>query len=178
MSENKKLTAKQDAFCRHYIANGFNATQAAISAGYSESSAAAIGEQNLRKLEIAEFIEELKKPTIEKAKRGADDVYKLASDAAFFDPSEFLEIDGDTVTFKHGSLTDLPKELRVLIQAVRQRKTKFGDFIEIVFVDKLKALEMLARFNGMNKDTLKVTNTYETKTDEDIEQELKELEGK
>jgi phage terminase small subunit len=31
----KKLTMKQEAFCKYYMTNGFNATQAAISAGYS-----------------------------------------------------------------------------------------------------------------------------------------------
>lgn len=32
----RKLSAKQQAFCRAYITNGGNATQAAIKAGYSE----------------------------------------------------------------------------------------------------------------------------------------------
>lgn len=50
------LTPKQDLFVAHYCANGFNATQAAISAGYSENSASAIGEENLRKPEIARAI--------------------------------------------------------------------------------------------------------------------------
>jgi len=50
------LTAKQQSFCEHYVANGFNATQAAISAGYSEDSAKEIGCENLTKPNIAEYI--------------------------------------------------------------------------------------------------------------------------
>jgi phage terminase small subunit len=33
------LTPRQKMFAKHYVANGFNATQAAISAGYSKSGA-------------------------------------------------------------------------------------------------------------------------------------------
>ena len=44
-----KLTTKQNAFVKVYISNGGNATQAAIQAGYSESSAHSIGEENLKK---------------------------------------------------------------------------------------------------------------------------------
>lgn len=31
---NKKLTLKQTIFCKAYLANGYNGTQAAITAGY------------------------------------------------------------------------------------------------------------------------------------------------
>jgi phage terminase small subunit len=175
MSQNKPLTDKQEAFARNYVANGFNATQAAISAGYSEDTAQSMGAENLTKPLVKQRIDELMAGTVEKATKGAQDVYEMAANAAFFDVSEYLEIDGDTVTFKHGSLSDLPKELRVLIQAVRQRKTKFGDFIEIVFVDKLKALEMLARFNGMNKDKLEVTSDL---TPAERQARIAELEAK
>lgn len=46
------LTDKQRAFVAEYLVD-FNATQAAIRAGYSENSAAAIGYENLRKPDIA-----------------------------------------------------------------------------------------------------------------------------
>lgn len=54
-----KLTAKQRVFVNAYIANGFNSTQAAISAGYSEKTAYSIGSENLRKPEIKEAISAL-----------------------------------------------------------------------------------------------------------------------
>jgi phage terminase small subunit len=46
-----KLRPKQKIFIDEYLID-FNATQAAIRAGYSKTSAYAIGEQNLRKHEI------------------------------------------------------------------------------------------------------------------------------
>ena len=43
------LTPKQEAFCQAYMANGMNATQAAIAAGYSKKTAQIIGSENLSK---------------------------------------------------------------------------------------------------------------------------------
>lgn len=57
-----KLSAKQEAFCRFYCANGGNATRAAIQAGYSEKGAAVRGTGLLRNSKVREFIESLKKP--------------------------------------------------------------------------------------------------------------------
>jgi phage terminase small subunit len=56
-----KLTPKQDAFVKAYLLNGGNATQAAISAGYSEKTAYSIGEENLRKPDIKKAIDEHQK---------------------------------------------------------------------------------------------------------------------
>ena len=55
--EMAKLTKKQDAFVKEYLLNGFNATQAAITAGYSEHTAKDIGCENLAKPNIKAAIE-------------------------------------------------------------------------------------------------------------------------
>lgn len=52
----KKMTAKQKLFCDEYLID-LNATQAAIRAGYSEKTAYAIGQENLKKPVISEYIE-------------------------------------------------------------------------------------------------------------------------
>ena len=51
-----KLTPKQQKFCDFYIKTG-NATESAIEAGYKKSSAYAIGSENLKKLEIQDYIQ-------------------------------------------------------------------------------------------------------------------------
>lgn len=61
----KKLTSKQELFCREYIID-FNATQAAIRAGYKPNAAYAMGHENLSKPEIAEYIDRLKAERAEK----------------------------------------------------------------------------------------------------------------
>lgn len=51
------LTTKQQAFIEAYLANGFNATQAALTAGYSEKTARSIGAENLTKPDIARAVQ-------------------------------------------------------------------------------------------------------------------------
>ena len=51
------LTNKQKRFADEYLVD-LNATQAAIRAGYAEKTARQIGEQNLSKLDIKNYIEE------------------------------------------------------------------------------------------------------------------------
>ena len=60
-----KLTAKQQRFIEEYLID-LNATQAAIRAGYSEKTAYAIGEENLRKPVIKAEIERLQAETSNK----------------------------------------------------------------------------------------------------------------
>ncbi|MBC2821530.1 terminase small subunit, partial [Enterococcus faecalis] len=52
-----RMTEKQKRFCDFYIETG-NATQAAIKAGYSEKTAAAIGAENLIKPNLKTYIDE------------------------------------------------------------------------------------------------------------------------
>lgn len=77
-----KLTSKQEQFCREYIID-FNATQAAIRAGYSEKTARNIATENLSKPVISEFIDHLKKETAERTEVSADkltDFFKTVMD--------------------------------------------------------------------------------------------------
>lgn len=54
----KKLTDRQERFCREYIID-YNATQAAVRSGYSARSAAATASENLRKPNILARVREL-----------------------------------------------------------------------------------------------------------------------
>ena len=76
-NENIKLTKKQEMFCREYIID-FNATRAALAAGYSEKSAYQIGSENLNKVEIQAFLSELMQARNERVKIDADYVLKQA----------------------------------------------------------------------------------------------------
>ena len=54
------LTAKQEIFVSAYCSNGFNATRAAIEAGYSDNCAGAIGGENLQKPDVIDAIDRYK----------------------------------------------------------------------------------------------------------------------
>lgn len=61
----KKLTAKQEMFCKEYLID-LNGTQAAIRAGYSEGTAKEIASENLTKPNIQEYLTEIKAKREEK----------------------------------------------------------------------------------------------------------------
>jgi phage terminase small subunit len=50
-----RLTPKQERFVQEYLVD-LNATQAAIRAGYSRKTAYSIGEENLKKPDIQDFL--------------------------------------------------------------------------------------------------------------------------
>lgn len=56
--KRKKLTGRQERFCREYIID-YNATDAAIRAGYSKKTAYSIGSENLKKPELLARVREL-----------------------------------------------------------------------------------------------------------------------
>lgn len=49
------LTDKQKMFVHHYLANGYNGNQAAISSGYKENSARQMANENLTKPDIVQY---------------------------------------------------------------------------------------------------------------------------
>jgi len=54
---NAKWTARERLFCKRYLANDYNASEAARFAGYKESASSNIGSRMLGKVHIQEYIE-------------------------------------------------------------------------------------------------------------------------
>lgn len=75
------LTAKQELFCKEYMVD-LNATQAAIRAGYSEKTSYSIGEENLKKPEIAKYIQKAMNKRSQKVEIDADYVLQGIKDIA------------------------------------------------------------------------------------------------
>ena len=73
-----KLTKKQKDFCEYYLQTG-NATEAARKAGYSQNSAKSIGQQNLTKLAISEYIESRREEMDKRLIADTDEVLKFYS---------------------------------------------------------------------------------------------------
>lgn len=67
----KKLTDRQERFCREYIID-YNATDAAIRAGYSKKTAYSIGSENLKKPELLARVRELQTEQAERLCINAD----------------------------------------------------------------------------------------------------------
>lgn len=79
-----KLTNKQKRFCEEYLID-LNATQAAVRAGYSEKTADRIANQNLKKLEVQQYLQKLMQERSERTKISADDVVRELEKIAMTD---------------------------------------------------------------------------------------------
>lgn len=85
------LTTKQRAFVEAYLACGFNATEAAKRAGYSEKTAYSIGWENLRKPEIGAAIRQ----ALAERAMPADEVLARLAEHARGSIGAFLSTDDD-----------------------------------------------------------------------------------
>jgi len=150
-TKKSKLTDKQERFCQEYMID-LNATQAAIRAGYSKKTAQAISTENLSKPLIQARIQELKSKISDKAEITAVEILKELKNFAYSDITE-------TITLTVEELKELPSEVRRLItQYKKTTKTLMGhgndpeaiieEAVELKFVDKMRAFEMLNKHIG------------------------------
>jgi phage terminase small subunit len=104
---NKELTPKELLFSNTYISNNFNATDAALTSGYSEKTARQTGYELLTKPYIRDYIKKrielLLDNRTELQKQWIDNVTEMA----------FYELTGDSETDKYRA-TDKAKALELL----------------------------------------------------------------
>jgi phage terminase small subunit len=170
--KRRPLNAKQRIFVEQYLTNGFNATKAAISAGYSEKTARVIGYENLTKPYIRAEIEiYLAEMTLSR-----EEILVRVADLARADFADYLTIKDVPDLAKLLSRPEpkegeerppMPMETVAeldLLKAVQNGKTyaieavehgKYG--LRVKVHDKLKALELAGRAKGMFKDKVEVT---------------------
>ena len=86
--KKKQLTPKQVLFIQEYLVDS-NATQAAIRAGYSKKTAMQIGEQNLRKLDIATGIAVAQAERAVRTEITQDDTLRMVKDIANIDHGDY-----------------------------------------------------------------------------------------
>ncbi|GJE77230.1 terminase small subunit [Methylorubrum suomiense] len=84
------FTDKQARFVEEYLVD-VNATQAAIRAGYSKATAYSVGQENLKKPEVAAAIAEAQKARSERTKITADDVLAFWHSVGTADPNEVVQ---------------------------------------------------------------------------------------
>ena len=95
------LNERQNKFVREYIKTN-NATQAAISAGYSKKTAYSIGQENLKKPEIAQAIEKQLKKNVERFEYTIQDSFnnlKKAQEIALARRNQLGESNPDVQSF-------------------------------------------------------------------------------
>lgn len=130
----EKLTPKQQAFADYYIETG-NATEAARRAGYSKKTARAIGQENLTKPAISEYIADRLDSLSGKRVADADEVMAFFSsvmrgemkDAFGLDPSLDTRINAGKELMKRYAVTDKGKSAESKLDRLLE---EFRDAVE------------------------------------------------
>lgn len=146
MTKPRRLTPKQALFVLEYLVD-FNATQAAIRAGYSEKTARKIGSENLTKPDIEKALREAITKRAEKVGIDAVQVLELIQELAEADPGEAVEWGADGVTLMES--TSLSAAVRRTVAEVSETTTKDGGSVKIKFHAKTPNLQMLAKHLGL-----------------------------
>lgn len=149
------LTAKQQKFVSEYIVS-FNATQAAINAGYSEKTAYSIGHENLSKPEIANAI------------RGYLNGFAMSAEEVLFHLTEIARGDIKYVLNEWGAIDPTIAVNRGKSNLIKKYKTKTMliegrgenaqdqriDEQEIEMYDRLTALGLLAKYHNLTNKVI------------------------
>jgi phage terminase small subunit len=152
------LTDKQRIFCEAYC-RCWNATSAAIKAGYSEKTAYSIGSENLKKPECADYVQFIKDNAFEFAGvsilRNVQELSKIAYGSgadirkAWQSLEDWESLPGDA----KATIQEVTTVTRVVKQVGGDSDASLVQAIETVKVkqyDKLKAIEMLNKMGGFN----------------------------
>lgn len=134
---SEALSPKQIRFCKEYIVD-YNATRAAIKAGFSKKSARSKASQLLTKVNIQKYIESLQQPIVDDLKISAERVLREIADLAFEKKSK------ESRHSKTAGLKMLGEHLKLFTQMHEstmtfknmgkvKMKTKDGEVKEVLF---------------------------------------------
>ena len=146
------LTEKMRLFCLHYLGDAkFNASEAARMAGYSAKTAYSIGQENMNKPVIQEYLSELVKRAEDKAEINIADIVKHLHDMAFFDAKDIMGEDGGILP-----LSKWPPIASKVIGGFETTTTKEGSRItKVKFPSRERNTENLGRYLAMFTDKIK-----------------------
>lgn len=156
--KGKTLTDKEEAFCTEYVIS-WNATRAAIDAGYSKKMAYSIGYENTKKPHIKARISELIKNKV----MDRDEVLARLAAQARATHYHFIRIDDDGFVYFDFSDSEAIKHLYLIkkIKSKRQRLVRGkgedaeeweGEWVEVELHDSQRALELIGKHHSLFVD--------------------------
>lgn len=147
------LNERQKRFCNEYVID-LNATQAAIRAGYSEKTARSIGQRQLTKVDIQQFISEIQKKLQQKTGITQERVLQEFARIAFANAATLYDEDGNLI-----EIHKLNPDQSAIIAGVdvmnewskdkKDKKVIAGQTKRIKLWNKNAALDSLAKHLGM-----------------------------
>lgn len=158
------LTLKQARFVQEYLKD-LNATQAAVRAGYSAKTARPQGHRLLTIIAVSEAVSAGAAKRIAKGMVSADRILEEIGRLAVSDPRAMFD---DTGGLK--APRDWSDEVAAAIAGIEVdiRASPEGTITRVAKVrrwDKLRALELLAKYHGLLKDRVEHTHTIDLKAE-------------
>lgn len=174
---NGELPPRQQLFVKTYLANGFNAAQAALTAGYSPHTAPQIAGRLLATSTVMAAVEEGKKKLFRKYDVSAERVIQELAFLGFSNMQDYMRVteDGSAVM----DLSNLTREQAAAIsqldsEVYTERNGEDGEEVKrtrIRLHDKRGPLELLGKYTGVFKDSTPAVQV-------NIQMNLKETEHK
>lgn len=151
------MTEKNKRFVEEYLID-LNATQAAIRAGYSPSTAGSIGNEILKKPEISKAIAQAMAERSKRTGVSQDRIVRELAKIAFSNLTDIVDpFDGSVI--QSADRDDL-----ACIQSIKVKQSEDFTEREVRLADKMRALELLGKHLGMFRDRLEVSGLEEEKS--------------
>lgn len=147
------ITPKQNVFIDEYFID-FNATQAAIRAGYSEKTARSQGQRLLTNVDIAAEV----KRRMEDRHMKAEEALMLLADQAYSNLNDFVDVLEDGRLFRLN--LDKAKE-RGKFHLIKKLKYNAQGLPEIELHDPQRAIELISKHLGLLTDKTEHTGTID-----------------
>jgi phage terminase small subunit len=142
-------SARRGVFVQAYMANGHNATQAAITAGYSAKTAYSQGQRLLKHVEISGQLAEMAREAGNAAGLTVERVLEEVRRLSFSDPRKLFRKDGTPIP-----ISELDDDTAAMISAIEVDAD--GRLTRIRLWDKNAALEKAMKHLGLyNRDNIR-----------------------
>jgi phage terminase small subunit len=151
------LTDRQRAWAEAYVGPArYNASEAARTTGLSEAE----GRRLRTKAHVVDYVEQLQAESVKSRLISMDRTLEEIISIALSDITEIVTIENGKLIVR--SFDELPRGIRCCIKSVKLRRSRhanagengdeFEEVFEITLHDKIKALEMLGRYQAMFTD--------------------------
>ena len=144
-----ELSEQQKCFAREYIKH-FNATRAAIAAGYSRETATQQGSRLLTNVKVTQFVGQLLEARAERTGIDADWLLWRLTEEATADLSDIIDADGKLLpvsawpeVWRTGLVAGI--EVEELFEGRGEDRTHVGNVHKVKLADRSKRLEMIGK---------------------------------
>ncbi len=149
-----KLNAQQRLFVAAYLSNGFNAKAACIEAGYSSRSAYSMGPRLLTNPLVKAELDSKMAGTLASLGVTAERTLLELQRVAHADLGEAFDANGKLLP-----LAKMPADVRKALSGIDTEDTKDGAVLKVKLHDKLKALELLGKYQKLFVEQVETKDT-------------------